>query len=1676
MSNNLKKMEKDLRALAKRCKDVKYTKGLLLSFLLMGMLTFSEGLTPPEVKSTENAISQTRKELNSSINDMHSAFKQAKRENNRLLKNANLELIQLMEQGDQVVKSPWSSWQFGMNYFYSNWRGAYKGRGDKKEKYPYEGILERDKNEFNRYVSPLSSFYNLLAVSADPTSASSNARSGLKAGYGLASNKPVLEPVVELELNAGITPRPVAKGALVLTPPTAATPTTPTPIDFKPTDPTINPPQVPTINIAVISAPATGNGDDMYIKDGGNNTALAGSLSNQNVGMIAQYSTSGGTMDVTVNNGATMDISTNGVTFTGHKGASHNGGSTYSSNLNTTGYTGYSAMKLVGGHEVKIENTTINVKGAGTNYQRWLFHTDGHNDHGESTWNIGNGSTINLDGLKLAMYTSQYHGNGRKSNIGFINNGTINSNGADNYLWIALDESGSMNRVQYFANKGTITLNGDGNVFVFMDGRTPHRKDTYAIGTAAEGGYSIINEGALNLNGKNQRGIIVNSKYDYPGFEILLNRPINISGESSVGAAFTGWADLDGGLATFSQSADGNRIEQIPLNSRESVFNMDLSGTSNVGMYFNYTGTKPFTINDYTIKSTNGEKNILVFINDGIVNLSENNAGSRPNSIKILDGKSNIGIYTAAADDLMTGANIEVNNSDSSTGIFSKSSGTVTNTGNINASGKSIKAIIADGSVVNSTGAITVDGKALSASDGSVGLAAMNGATLTQSTGVSDITVDGSASIGAYSAGAGSTLKIADTTISTTDGAFNTYAKGGTVEFNANNIINTGQKSLAFYTDNTGVIKFTAPITANIAGGTDSNSRGTAFLYKGAGYSPFDSTAIGAWATSRFNGMNNLTLNMASGSRLFIAQDVAMNLSDTSASNLAAALGGATINGTDYKSFMLYLSKLAVNQSVDLDNANDAYNQLEISNSSIENNNSNTITGTQAGQVAMAQANQTASRNNVQLTNSGNINLSGANSTAIYGSFAELTNAPSGIINIGDSSTALYGENDSLLSNEGTINLGNNSTGLYVKGATTGTATNSGTITSTGTKAIGITFDGTGTGPSNIKVNNVSTGNINLSGEGSVGIYGLGNNYQINNSGTITLGDASNISNPNVGIFTDVSDIVVSNGATGKIKTGNNSIGIFGYEVANDGEVTVGDGGIGIYSKGTAVRLVPSSIVNVGNNEAVGVYLENGGIVTNDGKMNIGDNSYGFVAVQGSSPFNFTSTPLADITLGNRAIYVYSNDVNGTVTNNTALTSTTGENYGLYSAGTVTNNAPINFGTGIGNVGVYSIGGGTAVNNAPITIGASDTGTSRFGIGMATDNGNIVNNSVINVNGNNSIGMYATGTTSTVRNAAGATINLAADGAMGIYLDNGATGVNDGTITTVGTPNAAVGVVVRKGSSLVNNGTININSPGGYAQFLVTGGTVRNHGTITIGSGAQETFTPGSKPTGKEVEGVEIKAPAGSPTATISKDGILQPIVNISVVEGNRDLLSSSFGMYIDTLKGTNPILGLSNIQMSEADLIIGSEAAEATTSKYIEVNGDIIKPYNDTIAATPQVTNWKIYSGSFTWLATATLDQNTGLINNVYLAKIPYTAYAGKEPSPVEVTDTYNFLDGLEQRYGVEGLGTREKALFNKLNNIGKNEEALFYQATDEMMGHQYANVQQRINRTGTLLDKEFT
>ncbi|WP_423734676.1 autotransporter domain-containing protein [Fusobacterium animalis] len=779
------------------------------------------------------------------------------------------------------------------------------------------------------------------------------------------------------------------------------------------------------------------------------------------------------------------------------------------------------------------------------------------------------------------------------------------------------------------------------------------------------------------------------------------------------------------------------------------------------------------------------------------------------------------------------------------------------------------------------------------------------------------------------------------------------------------------------------------------------------------------------------------------------------------------------------------------------------YGEANIANGSAINVEKSGLNAANSGAVGVFAVNDS------KVDNQGEINVGGENSIGILG--LSYRKDSTGLKKDEFGATATSGNINVI--NNGKLNLdGKNSVGVYVENNdTTGTthsvaATNdtNGVITMSGESGIAMAT----------KLGElVNKGKINITADKGTGMFAETDGTRTANvindtTGEISIGNSTSESVLRTGMFTKEQKVKLIN--RGKINAGNNSYAIYGknVELVPTSEINVGDNGVGIFTTSTTpatnnIDIQAGAKFNLGKNEAVGVFLGTdaatgvtaNGVKVNDAGsiMNIGENSYGYV-LKGRGT-TFTNSNAGNVTLAPKAVYLYSDDTTGNITNNVALASngsvpgtatasaTGGKNYGLYSAGTVVNNANIDFSKGVGNVAIYSIKGGTATNNSTITVGDSNPSATLYSLGMAagystTDSGTAINNGTINVVGKDSIGMYASGTGSLVKNNAGHTINLSGDGSMGMYLDNGAKGVNDGTITTVGNPTGAVGVVVRNGAELTNNGTVNISSSGGYAKY-VKGGVIKNYGTFTVSNGAVEEYTPGNKPTGKELEidgvkAIDINAPAGAATATITANGKVQTPV-VTNMSGTRNMLTSNIGMYIDTLRGTNPISGSLGVFGDTADLIIGAEASQATTSKYIQVPQEIIAPYNSVMQSNPLIKNWNIYSGALTWMSTATLDRNSGLIKNIYLAKIPYTAFAGNESTPVNKKDTYNFLDGLEQRYGVEGIGSRENQVFQKLNAIGKNESVLFYQATDEMMGHQYANVQQRINATGNILDKEF-
>ena len=195
---------------------------------------------------------------------------------------------------------------------------------------------------------------------------------------------------------------------------------------------------------------------------------------------------------------------------------------------------------------------------------------------------------------------------------------------------------------------------------------------------------------------------------------------------------------------------------------------------------------------------------------------------------------------------------------------------------------------------------------------------------------------------------------------------------------------------------------------------------------------------------------------------------------------------------------------------------------------------------------------------------------------------------------------------------------------------------------------------------------------------------------------------------------------------------------------------------------------------------------------------------------------------------------------------------------------------------------------------------------------------------------------------------------------------------------------------------------------------------------------------------------MKIDPSGGSSTATVIRNGTaVKPIAidtniaspsakKLTVGDTTLDLSSrlssipnmsrgSEIGMYVDTsgVNYTNPIQGLQHLTaVKDVNLIFGTEASRYTTSKDIQIGENILKPYNDEIATlttSGSGKNFYITSGSLTWIATGTQNPNDNTFNAVYLSKIPYTAFAKDK-------DTYNFMDGLEQRYGVEGVNSREK------------------------------------------------
>ena len=719
-----------------------------------------------------------------------------------------------------------------------------------------------------------------------------------------------------------------------------------------------------------------------------------------------------------------------------------------------------------------------------------------------------------------------------------------------------------------------------------------------------------------------------------------------------------------------------------------------------------------------------------------------------------------------------------------------------------------------------------------------------------------------------------------------------------------------------------------------------------------------------------------------------------------------------------------------------------------------------------------------------------------------------------------DNARGIVAKNANSTNNSKISLSGKESVGIYSNADATKNVVNNGELTLSGKKTLGVFLRGGQTFENKANINIADSAN---SLEPTIGIYTAEGTSNIKHTtGTIEVGEKS------IGIYSKTPSSVEMNG--GKIHVKDQGIGIY----KEDGTVVVkGELDIdkhvatakdteptGVYAVNGATVVDQASKITVGE-KSYGFILNN----TDPNKTNVYTNTNaGSVSLGNDSVFLY-SKGKANIT----------NNRNINSNNSDHLIG-----FYIKDGGEFVNNGIIDFSTGKGNIGVYAPNGkatnrgsivvGPTDDIDPATGKVySDANKIVYGIGMAADNGgHIINEGDIRISTNKSIGMYGAGVGTIVENTgrilldgSQATATNKIQSLTGVYVDEGATFKNSGLITTTdsyagrnGKINENVsgltGVAVMNGSTLINEATGKIlidadNSTGvvirgkrDAAGNLVRNAIIKNYGEIRVrGKGGsaiswkdvsaaeiaelerQINSLISTDPSGNEItqasgtskdyQGITITVKNGQ--ATFLTNGVPvsdSEVEKINKLIGNEpNLAMSDIGFYIDTLGRTRPVTFDGVAPPVNSQLIIGTEFSEMTNKKEWIVSGDVIKPFLDQI----QGRNFKIttMAGSLTWMATPILD-NYGQIVGMAMSKLAYTSFVRPEDN------AYNFADGLEQRYDMNALDSAEKRLFNKLNGIGKNEDVLLTQAYDEMMGHQYANVQQRIQATGRILDKAFS
>ena len=547
------------------------------------------------------------------------------------------------------------------------------------------------------------------------------------------------------------------------------------------------------------------------------------------------------------------------------------------------------------------------------------------------------------------------------------------------------------------------------------------------------------------------------------------------------------------------------------------------------------------------------------------------------------------------------------------------------------------------------------------------------------------------------------------------------------------------------------------------------------------------------------------------------------------------------------------------------------------------------------------------------------------------------------------------------------------------------------------------------------------------------------------------------------------SDLFADNHGIIKL-TGKNTVGMSSQIVYNRGFIKVGENSI-------AQHAVYKDVKDVEDN-----YER---FIINEGEIELGKNSTGIRMDKEYNNINGFANNYGKIT-SNAAnvtgIMAYIKDVKHSKDNPNLISY-------------IDNDGEINL-SGDKSKGMYAEGKGKMKmrNRNKIIIGdSSDKNDPSIAMHSSNPENETINDGIIEV-GKNSRGMSETNGGRLTNNQE---IIIKGENGVGMYLANGSKGVNNGTIKTEPTAKNAIGVVLDANSEFTNNGNIIINYDGGIG-VLANGGIVNNTGYFEINSNnSTGVLNKGGKVIGTKEAFIVVK---GNSSNGIVSSGDHKTSENNIIVEGSgsngivtsgnggmsgnnviirgsgssgislrsstkaiaaKDLPARrSLGIYVNSLGKTNPIEGLANLGLDSADLLIGAEVTEKTNDTEVAVGSNVLNPFNNSIK-TSNIPDWTVKSYSLIWEADPEIKD--GRIEKVTLKKQSYAKFADE--------NTEGVAKALDEKYIM--ASEKDKQIFNYMNKL-RDAESL-RRVYREVRGNQYTNVQQRINQTNNLLDKQI-